>query len=101
MMVERPGNDSRRELVFDLDGPASTDPQVSDGVRVMHALLHDSDPKVRYYAVQQLGRFNESGRPALKELRAATADSSDVMDGVTVGDAAIEAIRRIEAAIGG
>jgi hypothetical protein len=100
-MVERPGKGSRPELIFYLEGPPSSPQRAADSVRVMRALLYESDAKVRYYAAQQLGQLYGAAWPALHELRTATADGSVVMDGVTVGDAAADAILRIEADFGG
>ena len=58
-------------------------------------LLDDPDPKLRYYAAKRLGDFPESGLKVLVALRRYASDSTEVMDGFTVGSAATESIRRI------
>jgi hypothetical protein len=99
MTVDTRRGEKRREIVFDLDGPVDgpgDTAHVSDGTRILLALLGDADPKVRYYAAQQLGRLDWAGRPALPALRAAASDTAEVMDGLTVSGAAAHAVWRIE-----
>jgi hypothetical protein len=66
------------------------------GLQVLLALLEDSDPKVRSWAAYRLGFAGPQGRAALPSLRKAAKDTAEVMDGVTVGDAATDAVRHIE-----
>jgi hypothetical protein len=101
MAIGGPGGQARREVVYDPIGPADAGGEsagAADGVRVLLALLDDTDPKVRYFAAQRLGWLEAAAAPALPALRAAVGDGAEVMDGLTVGDAAAETVRRIEAA---
>jgi hypothetical protein len=83
------------ELMDYLDAPPF---RHCDGsaVPILTALLGDSDPKVRYCAVQELGCLNEAGRPALPELRGLAGDRGEVFPGLSIADAVPFALYRID-----
>jgi hypothetical protein len=75
--------------------PAAVD---AGGLQVLLALLSDPDPKARYWTAERLGRAGTDANPALPKLRQAASDTDVVIDGVTAGSAAAEAVEKIEKA---
>jgi HEAT repeats len=65
---------------------------------VLLALLGDADPRVRYFAAQELGGLGEAGRPALPALRSLAGDPAEGAPGwgATVGAAAAHAVSRLD-----
>jgi HEAT repeats len=68
----------------------------ASAVPVLRELLSDPEPKVRYCAVVELARLGEAARPATTDLARLRADVGRVVQPCTVGDAAAEALRRID-----
>jgi hypothetical protein len=75
--------------------PAAID---AHGLQILLALLSDPEPKVRYWAAERLGWAGADASPALPKLRQAASDAVVVIDGVTAGSAAAEAVEKIERA---
>jgi hypothetical protein len=75
--------------------PAAVD---AGGLEILLALLNDPDPKVRYWAAERLGYARTEASRALPQLRQAASNTEVVIDGVTAGSAAAEAVEKIEKA---
>ncbi|HEY1379287.1 MAG TPA: hypothetical protein VGF55_20965 [Gemmataceae bacterium] len=63
---------------------------------VLLGLLDAPEPQVRYFAALKLGALGAGGRPAIEPLWLLLADRAEVVEGITVGEAASAALQAID-----
>jgi hypothetical protein len=85
--------------------PIPTPPMLSDrhdatALPVLLGLLEAPEPQVRYFAALKLGLLGERGRPAAEPLRRLLGDGAEVVEGITVGAAALAALQAVDPSSG-